>query len=695
MPRLPIVILLVSLFAGGSIHRPELLHGQDVQTATASGGAEELPYLDTLPPLIDREIFFGNPEISGGQLSPDGRWVSFMKPLEGIRNIWVKAIDEPFEDARPMTADSLRPIQGYFWSRDSDVILFVQDQGGNENFHVYAVDPAAPPAEGLEVPVARDLTPLENVRAAIYAVPENDAAHILVGLNDRDASVHDVYRLDIASGERELVLQNDQNVAQWAADLDGNLRLGIRQTEEGGWEILRVDGSTLTTIYTCNEQESCFPGRFHKDGRRVYLQTNKGEGDLIRLELMDVETGATELVEVDPEGEVDFGEAIFSNATEELIATSYLGDRTRYYPKDDAFARDLERIGQALPEGEYGFRSMTGDDRMVLVAVDSDVDPSSTYVYDRESGAAELLYRTRPEVPTEHMAGMRPVRYTTRDGIEIPAYLTVPQGVEAKDLAVVVLPHGGPWARDVWGFDGFAQFLANRGYAVLMPNFRGSTGYGKEFLNLGNEQWGTGTMQHDITDGVQWLVDQGIADPGKVAIMGGSYGGYATLAGLAFTPELYAAGVDIVGPSNIITLLNSIPPYWKPMQKLFAVRVGDLNDPADVDRMQAQSPLNSAASITAPLLVIQGANDPRVKQAESDQIVVALRDKGQPVEYLVAANEGHGFANEDNNLAMFAKIEEFLATHLGGRYQADMPPEIERKLEELTVDVETVAVRAE
>jgi dipeptidyl aminopeptidase/acylaminoacyl peptidase len=504
-----------------------------------------------------------------------------------------------------------------------------------------------------------------------------------------------VYRLDIGSGERELVLQNDQNVAQWAADLDGNLRLGIRQTEEGGWEILRVDGSTLTSIYTCNEQESCFPDRFHKDGGRVYLQTNKGDGDLIRLELMDVETGETELVEVDPEGEVDFGEAIFSNATEELIATSYLGDRTRYYPKDEAFARDLERIGEALPEGEYGFRSMTEDDRLVLVAVDSDVDPSSTYVYDRETGEAELLYRTRPEVPTEHMAGMRPVRYTARDGVEIPAYLTVPQGVEANDLAVVVMPHGGPWGRDVWGFDGFAQFLANRGYAVLMPNFRGSTGYGKEFLNLGNEQWGTGTMQHDISDGVQWLVEQGIADPQKVAIMGGSYGGYATLAGLAFTPELYAAGVDIVGPSNIITLLNSIPPYWKPMQKLFSVRVGDLSDPADVERMQAQSPLNSADAITAPLLVIQGANDPRVKQAESDQIVVALRDKGQPVEYLVAANEGHGFANEDNNLAMFAKIEEFLATHLGGRYQADMPPEIEQKLEELTVDVETVAVRAE
>ncbi|HYO46283.1 MAG TPA: S9 family peptidase [Gemmatimonadota bacterium] len=694
MPRLLLVILLASLALGGSSLRPALLHAQAVEPSTVSGGAEELPYLDRLPPLVDREIFFGNPEISGGQLSPDGHWVSFVKPLDGIGNVWVKGMNEPFEAARPMTADSLRPIQGYFWSQDSKAILFVQDQGGNENFHVYAVDPAADPAEGMKVPTARDLTPLENVRAAIYAVPENDPDYILVGLNDRDAAVHDVYQVDIRSGERALVLQNDENVAQWAADLDGNLRLGIRQTEDGGWEILRVDGSALTTIYTCNSEESCFPDRFHKDGKRVYLLTNKGEGDLVRLELMDVQTGATELVESDPENQVDFQGTIFSNATEELIGTSYIGDRTRYYPKTDAFARDLERVRAELPEGDYGFRSMTEDDRMMLVSVDSDVDPSSTYVYDHQTGEAELLYRVRPEIPSEHMATMKPVRYPARDGVEISAYLTVPQGVEPKDLAVVVMPHGGPWGRDVWGFDGFTQFLANRGYAVLMPNFRGSAGFGEDFLNLGNGQWGTGTMQHDITDGVRWLIDQGIADPERVAIMGGSYGGYATLAGLAFTPDLYAAGVDIVGPSNIITLLNSIPPYWKPIQKLFAVRVGDLNVPADVERMESQSPLNSAEAITAPLLVIQGANDPRVKKAESDQIVVALREKGQDVEYLVAANEGHGFANEDNNLAMHAKIEEFLATHLGGRYQAGMPPEIEKTLEELTVDVETVALSA-
>ena len=687
MPRLPQLMSIVSIILGLG---PDLLLAQQAEPGTTTGGVDPLSYLERLPPLVDREVFFGNPEISGGELSPDGRWVSFVKPLDGIRNVWVKAIDEPFEAARPMTADSTRPVQGYFWSQDSKVILFVQDQGGNENYHVYAVDPSADPAAGSPVPLARDLTPADDVRADIYAVPENDPDHILVGLNDRDPAVHDVYRIDIQSGERELVLQNDENVAAWVADLEGNLRLGIRQTDDGGWEILRVDGDVLTQIYTCSAEETCLPERFHKDGQRVYLQTNKGEGDLIRLELMDATTGATELVESDPESEVDFGGTVFSNATEELIGTFYVGDRTRYYPKSEDFARDLERVRAALPDGDFAFRSMTQEGGRMLVSVSSDVDPSSTYLYDRESGASELLYRVRPEVPSEHMAAMEAVRYTTRDGVEVPAYLTTPRGVEPGALAVVILPHGGPWARDQWGFDGIAQFLANRGYAVLQPNFRGSTGYGKKFLNLGNEQWGTGTMQHDITDGVRWLIEQGIADPGRVAIMGGSYGGYATLAGLAFTPDLYAAGVDIVGPSNIVTLLNSIPPYWKPLQKIFAVRVGDLNDPADVERLHSQSPLNSASAITAPLLVIQGANDPRVKKAESDQIVVALREKGQDVEYLVAANEGHGFANEDNNLAMFAKIEEFLATHLGGRYQEGMPPEIEETLADLTVDVGTV-----
>ncbi len=644
------------------------------------------------PPVLDRSVFFGDPEVGFAALSPDGRFVSFCQQLDGVLNVWVKGIDEPFETARPLTADPKRPIIGYFWSEDGRYILYVQDKGGDENFRVYAVDPTAGPEEGSKVPPARDLTPYDNVQARIIATPKKTPDQILVGLNDRDPRLHDVYRVSLESGERELVFRNEHNVVGWLADLEGNLRLGTRITADGGTEILRVDGEELTSVYTCSQEETCGPMRFLPDGERVYMQTNRGDTDLISLVFFNPADGSEELAESDPEGQVDFGGAIFSNATDELLATTYIGDRRRIYARDPQFERDLEALRAALPEGELSFRRPTSDDRLWIVKNVLDTDEGPNYTYDRETGKVELLYRPHPQIPSEHMASMEAVRYTARDGEGISAYVTYPKGVERSALPAVVLPHGGPWGRDTWGFNPIAQFLANRGYAVLQPNFRSSTGYGKRFLNLGNKQWGTGTMQHDISDGVKWLIDEGIADPERIAIMGGSYGGYATLAGVAFTPELYAAGVSIVGPSSIITLLNSIPPYWEPARKMFAVRVGDLEDPEDAKRLREQSPLYSASNIKAPLLVIQGANDPRVKQAESDQIVSALRDRNRTVEYLVAADEGHGFAGEVNNLAMNAAIERFLAQHLGGRYQEDMKPEVLERLAALTVDITGIKV---
>jgi dienelactone hydrolase len=320
------------------------------------------------------------------------------------------------------------------------------------------------------------------------------------------------------------------------------------------------------------------------------------------------------------------------------------------------------------------------------------VDPGAAYLYDHETGTATLLYRSRPSLPSDHLAFVKPVRYPARDGLTIPAYLTLPRGVEPKSLPTVVMPHGGPWARDAWGYDPYAQFLANRGYAVLQPNFRGSTGYGKKFLNAGNKQWGIGAMQHDVSDGVAYLVKEGIADPKRVAIFGGSYGGYATLAGLAFTPELYAVGVSYVGPSNLLTLLASIPPYWAPVRKIFNVRLGNPDDPADLELLKRMSPINAVERIHVPLLVIQGANDPRVNKAESEQIVVSLRDRGMPVEYLLAPDEGHGFAGRENRLAFAAAMEKFLARHLHGRYQESMPDDVAARLAALTVDPKTVTV---
>ena len=643
-----------------------------------------------LPPLIDRAVFFGDPEYAGAQISPNGQWVAFRRPHQGVMNIWVKPREAEFAQAVAVTADR-RPVPAFLWSQDSRFLLYVQDRQGDENFHVYAVDPTAETEPEQGVPPARNLTPYEGVRARLFAAPKSRPGEIMVGLNDRDPRVHDVYRLELETGQRELIFQNDQNVASWTFDLEGQLRLGSRQRPDGGTEILRVDDDQLTAVYAAAFGETASLLRFHRDGRRVYLVTNAGaELDRTRLILFDPQTQDEELVETDPEGEVDFGGGEFSRATDELVATYYVGDRQRIYPRDEAFARDLERIRNQLPEGELSFGTSTEDDAWRLVSVARDVDPGATYLYHRETGQTELLYRARPELPAEHLAAMKPIRYTARDGLEIPGYLTLPRGPAARNLPLVVMPHGGPWVRDTWGYDPYVQFLANRGYAVFQPNFRGSTGFGKTFLNAGNQQWGTGAMQHDITDGVQFLIDQGVADPERIAIFGASYGGYATLAGLAFTPDLYAAGISYVGPSNLLTLIRSIPPYWEPVREQFYRRVGNPQDPEDKQRLIEQSPLFSAHQMRAPLLVLQGANDPRVTQAESDQIVVALRERGYPVEYLLAADEGHGFRDPANRLASTAAIEQFLAQHLQGRYQEHQAPEIRDRLERLTVEVAEV-----
>lgn len=644
------------------------------------------------PPLIDRELFFGNPEIAGAQISPDGQYIAFLKPWSDTRNIWVKRTGEPFSAARRITGETKRPIPAFFWSRDSRYILFVKDNDGDENFNVYAVSPSESPPPGRDIPTARNLTDLKGARAIIYDVPKSDPDIIYVGLNDRDPAWHDLYKVRISTGERTLIRKNTERISGWVFDLKGQLRLATRTADNGDTEVLRVDPEGFTKVYSCNVFETCGPARFHKDGRRVYMITNKGDDvDLVRLTLFDPETGREELVESDPLNRVDLAQPIFSDLTDELIGTVYVDDRPRVYFRDKSYKADYELLKRRLPGKEISFGSSTRDERLFLISASSDTEPGETYLFDRRTKRLTLQYRIRERLPRQHLAKMRAIRYKSSDGLEIPAYLTLPKGVEPKNLPLIVFPHGGPWARDIWGYNTYAQFLANRGYAVLQPNFRGSTGYGKKFLNAGNKQWGE-KMQDDITWGVKYLIEQGIADPKRVGIMGGSYGGYATLAGVAFTPELYAAAVSIVGPSNLITLLESIPPYWEFIRKIFHVRMGDPSTPEGRAQLERQSPLNSAHRIKTPLLVVQGANDPRVKKAESDQIVVALRDRGFPVEYLVAPDEGHGFARPVNQMAMIAAAEKFLAKHLGGRYQEDMPPEVAARLKEITVDVKTVTL---
>lgn len=660
----------------------------------AAGGAKApaaAAKKNQLPPLIDRDKFFGNPEIAGAQLSPDGNWIAFLKPYKDTRNVWVKKVGEPYGKGRLITADPKRPIPGFFWSRDGKRILFVQDRDGDENYNVYAVDPAAPPAAGKEVPEARNLTAAKGARAMIYAVPKADPDTIYVGLNDRDASWHDVYKVKISTGERTLLRKNTERISGWVFDKQANLRLATRTTEKGDTEILRVDPEGFTKVYECGVFESAGPVNFHKDGRRVYLETNKGDRDLAELVLFDPATGKEEKLESDPENRVDFGNAIFSDLTDELLATTYVDDHTRVYWKDKAWEADYKLLQKKLPGREIGLGSMTADEQLLLVTGFSDRDPGATYLFDRRTKKLSPEYVSREDLPREHMVGMQPIRYKSSDGLEIPAYLSLPKGVAAKNLPLIVFPHGGPWARDTWGFRNYAQFLANRGYAVLQPNFRGSTGYGKKFLNAGNKQWGD-LMQDDITWGVKDLVAKGIADPKRVGIMGGSYGGYATLAGVTFTPDLYAAAVSIVGPSNLLTLLETIPPYWEAGRIIFHERMGNPNTPEGKRQLERQSPLYSAGKIKTPLMVVQGANDPRVKKAESDQIVIALRDRHFPVEYLCAPDEGHGFARPVNNMAMMAAAEKFFAKYLKARYQEGGKPDVVQRLPQITVDPKTVVL---
>ncbi|HRI00403.1 MAG TPA: S9 family peptidase [Saprospiraceae bacterium] len=635
-------------------------------------------------PLIDRELFFGDPEISGAKCSPNGEWLSFIKPFKGTRNIWIKKLNEPFDSARPITDDRHRPIGAYFWTRDNRYILYIQDKAGNENFMIYAVDPYdSTPAD--TVPEARNLTDKENVRVQIYKVSKSDPDVLFIGINDRDPSWHDLYSLRISSGELTLLRENHERMVAWIFDLKDELRLAMRSNEDGSTDLLRLDQEGSEVIYHCSVLEGFHPVMFHPNLDAVYMVSDVGkEVDLSRLILLDIYSKSIEWIESDPENKVDFGSVSFSDLDYRMIATIYEDDKTRIYWKDKDFEDDFVLVQNQFPNHQISFNHSTTDEQLWLFSISSDQDPGAVYSFDRRSKEIVFQYRPRPNLPLESLSSMEPVRYPSSDGLIIQGYLSLPKGVEPSSLPLIVLPHGGPWARDSWGYHSYAQFLANRGYAVLQANFRSSVGFGKKFMDAGNLQWGE-LMQDDLTWGVYYLVSRGIADARRVGIMGGSYGGYAALAGLCFTPDVYACGVSIVGPSSLLTLLDSIPPYWEAGRTMFHTRMGDPRTEEGEKKMKKQSPLYSIHQIKAPLLVVQGANDPRVKKHESDQIVRAMQEKQLDVEYLCADDEGHGFARPVNNMAFLMACEKFLAKHLGGRAQEDGPDAVVQRLAELRV----------
>ncbi len=655
--------------------------------AIADAGPSGRNHSNSPPALIDREVLFAD-AITQTRISPDGRFMSFAKPWKGVTNVWILPVGQPFEQAWPLTTKD-RPVSDHFWSQDSDHLIIVVDQDGDENFKLLAVDPERRPESEADQGHARILAGEGTASARLIAVPNDNANHILIGLNERDPTRHDVYRLSLDSGQRELLIRNEHSIIGWLADQDGRLRLARRHSDDGGTEILSVaDNQVSHPVYRCGPHETCRPLRILPDGRRVWMLSNRVEDrDLIGLELLDLESGEVRVFEHDPAREADLARVLFEPTSARPLATLYDSDQPRMYPQTDGFASELAWLRERLPEGQLDLVSQSADGRRALVVRSLDADPGTLLLLDRDQQTLDKVVELRPRIPLEAMASTQVVRYPTRDGLDITAYLTLPMGADPERLPLVALIHGGPWSRDRWGFQPEVQFLANRGYAVFQPNFRGSTGFGKAFLNAGDREWGD-AMQNDITDGIERLVERGIVDPGRVCIMGASYGGYAALAGLAFTPDTYTCGISIVGVFDLVGLVEQLPALWQPYRQTFIRRLGDPERPADRARLKRQSPIHHVYAIDSPVLIAHGAHDPRVQRSQSDRMVAAMHQAGRQVEYLLAEDEGHGFRQRHNRLALYARIEHFLAEHLGGRFQPWQEHGLDEHLEAMTVVID-------
>jgi dipeptidyl aminopeptidase/acylaminoacyl peptidase len=613
-----------------------------------------LPARAELPPLIPRDVLFGNPDRAAVQISPDGKHLAYLASDDkNVLQVWVRPIDKA--EAKKITSDEKRGIRQYYWPYDGKHILYLQDVGGDENFHLFASE--------LATGKTRDLTPFEGVRAQGVYLEDKHPDTVLVGLNKRNKALFDIHRITISTGAEKLDTENPGTVIGWTTDKDFNVRAATTMNPKtGGYDVMvrEKPGAEWKVIKSWSNEEQGSAASFGPDANTLYLIANDNANSL-RLVKYDLATGKEAVIAEDKE--YDVSGAMIDEQKRIPLAVSFTRARTEWKALDDSIKADLAALAK-VRRGDFSVNNTTTDMTKWIVAYTVDDGPVAYYLYDRPAKKAEFLFVNNSKLEKLKLARMEPISFKAADGLTIHGYLTKPVGVEPKNLPTVLLVHGGPWARDNWGYNPLVQFLANRGYAVLQVNYRGSTGYGKSFLNAGNREW-AGKMHQDLVDAKEWVVKQGVADPSKVAIAGGSYGGYATLVGLTFTPDEFACGVDIVGPSNIVTLLKTIPPYWAPMKALFSKRVGDLEK--EEDFLKERSPLSKVNYITKPLLIGQGANDPRVKVAESDQIVKAMRDNGKPVEYVLYPDEGHGFARPENRLHFFAVAEQFLAKHLGGR----------------------------
>ncbi len=606
--------------------------------------------------LIPRQVLFGNPERVQPKISPDGRRLAHLAPDQGVLNVWVGDVGEGGMDgAEPVTEDRDRGIRQYFWAHDNQRILYVQDRGGDENWRLYDVH--------LDTGAIRDLTPFEDVQVRVVEVSKHHPDRILVGINKDNPELHDVYRLDLEDGRLTKVAENPGFI-DWVADADLAVRAAVAATPDGGLNVVvRASEADEWELLLDVAQEDALTTDvvgFNAEGDALLVVTSRGAnaGRLVRMELGD---GEQKILAEDPT--FDVSDVVVHPDTRQVQLVAFLRERMDWQVMDPTVEEDVSAI-RALHGGDMRFAGRDHADRTWLVAFTADDGPVSYFSFDRQARSGTFLFDHQPALSRYQLASMEPFSYATRDGLTVHGYLTFPQGTDRSGLPTVLKVHGGPWGRDQWGFDPEAQWLANRGYLCVQVNFRGSTGYGKDFVNAGDREWGA-KMHDDLLDAVAWVVEQGYADPDRVGIYGGSYGGYAALVGAAFTPEVFRCAVDLVGPSNLKTLIESIPPYWAPMVALFHTRVG--NPETDEEFLWSRSPLSRVDNVKIPLLIAQGANDPRVKQAESEQIVAALREKGIDHEYLLFEDEGHGFAKPENRLRFYAAAERFLAQHLGGR----------------------------
>ncbi len=605
---------------------------------------------------IPLEDFFRNSEHTAYQLSPDGKYISYLAPYKDRLNVFVRRVDEDDTASLRLTSETERSVAGYMWA-DNERLLFMKDTAGNENYQLYGVR-----RDGTDL---RAYTAFEGVRTSLIDDLEEQPGYVMIGMNKRNAEVFDPYRLNLDTGELTLLAENPGNYQGWMTDHDGRLRAATAIVDGVNTQLLYRDteDEPFRPVLTTNFRDTVGFMEFTPDNREVYAATNLGRDKTV---LVRMNPATCEELELLYENDTyDIASISYSRRRKKLLSVYCTGHKepVRHYfdPEEEQLRK---RIKAHFPDVRYGIADTDKAERTYLIYAGSDRTRGAYWLYDAETDEARKIADIAPWIKSEEMNEMHAVTYTSRDGLAIEAYLTLPNGLtpdEAHGLPVVVNPHGGPWARDCWGYSSEVQFLSNRGYAVLQMNFRGSTGYGRKFLEASYKQWGL-SMQDDITDGVRWLIGLGIADPKRVAIYGGSYGGYAVLAGLAFTPDLYACGIDYVGVSNLFTFMNTIPPYWRPMLEMMYEQVG--NPETDREQLTATSPALHADKIKAPLFIAQGANDPRVNKAESDQMVEALRRRGVEVEYMVKDNEGHGFHNQENRFDFYRAMERFLAKHL-------------------------------